>query len=877
MTDEPRRPDAAGSPSPGAPRPEGPGDDAGRGLSGLEVERRREEYGPNVLGAARPASWWRILLRQFVSPLIFLLLLSAVVTAVLQRWVDTVSILLVLVVNAAIGFWQERRAAHEVAALRSLTAPRCRVRRDGAVTEIDAEGLVPDDVVLLESGDRVPADLRLVAARGLRVDESMLTGESIAVSKAVGREAGDRDLLFGGTLVTTGRATGVVVATGANTQLGEIDALVHGVETRTPLEAIVARLERRIGWAVGFIGVFVLLAGLVVGLTAGDAFLTAIALAVATIPEGLPVALTVAMSIGVTRMARRHAVVRSLPAVETLGSTTVIASDKTGTITENRLTVEEVWAGGASHPPADRDPSVRAALAAGARANEVRVDPAGGGLSGDAVDVAIARAATAIDAIGVRELGARPLAEVPYEPELRSSQAIHGVGDGSRVHSVKGAPSAVLEAAVTMLGPDGVVVPLDRAAVERAEHEMADRGLRVIATASRVLRPDEPATAAPDGLRGLTLLGLVGLLDPPRAGVAEAIRRCREAGIAVKMVTGDHPRTATAIARRVGIPSSGPPLTGAELHEISDAEAAARLRQTAVIARAAPQDKLRIVSVLQEHGETVAVTGDGVNDAPALRVASLGVAMGRSGTDVARESADIVLTDDDFVTIVDAVEQGRVTFGAIRKVAFFLLANSVAAPLAVMLNLFTDTPLLFLPVQVLWFNLVLNGLQDIALAFEPGEGDELEAAPRRRDAGLLSRDVLVRIAVTGAWMGICVLVMFHLALDSGRSLEHARTLAMTVFAFLNFFQAGTARSERRSVFALRPWANPLLLGAAVLAVVLQAVAVSVPIGQELLGFVSLTLTEWVVALLVGSTVLVVAEADKWLRRRRGRASVRAAA
>ncbi|GAA2044739.1 HAD-IC family P-type ATPase [Agromyces tropicus] len=844
-----------------------------RGLSADEVERRREEYGPNVLGAARPASWWRILLRQFVSPLIFLLLVSAVVTGILQRWIDTASILLVLVGNAAIGFWQERRAAGEVAALQSLTAPRCRVRRDGEVVEIDAEGLVPDDVVLLASGDRVPADLRLHEARGLRVDESMLTGESAAVSKVAGDEAGDRDLVFGGTLVTTGRATGVVVATGAHTQLGEIDALVHGVETRTPLQVLIDRLERRIGWVVGFVGLFVLVAGLVVGLDAGDALLTAIALAVATIPEGLPVALTVAMSIGVTRMARRHAVVRSLPAVETLGSTTVIASDKTGTITENRLTVETVWAGGAVHAASEPVAAVAAALAAGAWANEARVDPASGALAGDAVDVAIAQAALDVGGVRLADLGRPPIAEVPYEPELRSSQAVRPGPDGGRVHYAKGAPGALLEASVAMLGPDGERVPLDRAAVERAEQELADRGLRVIATASRELGPDEPAIADPAALGGLTLLGLVGLVDPPRPGVADAIRRCRDAGIAVKMVTGDHPSTAAAIAERVGIPSEGPPLTGAELEAISDHEVAARLRETAVVARVTPQDKLRIVSVLEEHGEVVAVTGDGVNDAPALRMASLGVAMGRSGTDVARESSDIVLTDDDFVTIVDAVEQGRVTFAAIRKVAFFLLANSVAAPLAVALNLFTDTPLLFLPVQVLWFNLVLNGLQDVALAFEPGEGDELAAAPRRKDAGLLSRDIWIRIAVTGAWMGLCVLVAFHLALETGRSLEHARTLAMTVFAFLNFFQAGTARSELRSVFALRPWANPLLLGAAVLAVVLQGLAVSTPIGQGVLGFVPLTLPEWIGAFLVASTVLVVAEVDKWIRRRRG-ASVR---
>lgn len=863
-----RRPDPNRDPQPG-PRPDWP--EPSVGLAPDEAARRLEAYGPNVLGVYRAASAWSILLHQFLSPLIFLLLVSATITALLQRWIDTVAILLVLAGNAAIGFWQENKAEREVAALQSLTTPRCRVVRGGFITAVDAATLVPGDIVLLESGDRVPADVRLLETTGVRVDESMLTGESAPVSKVAGAEEGDRELAFGGTLVTTGRARGVVVATGTATQLGEIDALVRSARTQTPLQIIIHRLEKRIGWAVGFVGLFVLVAGFLVGLSAGEALLTSIALAVATIPEGLPVALTVAMSIGVTRMARKNAVVRSLPAVETLGSTTVIATDKTGTITENRLSVEQLWVGGATVVVAG-DPSHLAAaprdvLRAGALTNEAHLDPRGGNLTGDAVDVAIARAAIQLGAVSIAELTTPPAAHLPYEPELRSSQSIRLHRDGARVLYAKGAPHTILDWSTSGIGADGRPEPLDHDIIETAERALADAGLRVIACASRELAPVELVSgglaAAPSGL---TFLGLIGMVDPPRPGVADAIRRCRSAGIAVKMLTGDHPLTAATIGERVGIDSAGPPLTGAEMAEISDRELAARLQETSIVARVTPQDKLRIVSVLQEHGEIVAVTGDGVNDAPALRLASLGVAMGRSGTDVARESADMVLTDDDFVTIVDAVEQGRVTFGAIRKVTFFLLANAVAAPLAVALNLFSDVPLLFLPVQVLWFNLVLNGLQDVALAFEPGEGGELDAAPRRRDAGLLSREMWIRIVVTGVWMGLCVLTTFHLALDAGYSVEHARTLAMTVFAFLNFFQAGSARSEHRSVFSLHPWANPLLLGAAVLAVVLQAIAVWTVPGQQILGFVPLSPQDWMLALVVGGTVLVVAELDKWIRR-----------
>ncbi|WP_159067431.1 cation-translocating P-type ATPase [Gordonia iterans] len=685
---------------------------------------------------------------------------------------------------------------------------------------------------------------------------------------------GDRRCMaFSGTFVTGGRATGVVVATGTRTELGAISELIAGPPVKTPLELLTARLEKWIGIAILAAVVFTFGAGLLGGYTVSEMFRTAVALSVASIPESLPIILTVAMSVGVARMAKRHAIVRTLPAVETLGSTTVIASDKTGTLTQNKLTVERVWTvDGPWVPGVPAGPAARAALRAGVLTNEAKRDESGV-LHGDAVDVAMAEVALAAGAAADAERAEPPLAYTPYEPALRYSQAVRRDSTGRRTLYVKGQPDIIAGlcgrvATGTGTGTDEpAAVPMDSATVMAANDALAAEGLRVLAAAHRVLDDDEPVADPLPAPHDLVFLGLEGMTDPPREGVARAVADCRQAGIAVTMITGDQPATAEAIARRLGLDSAAAPVTGAEMAGLDDDQLADRLAETSVAARVSPHDKLRIVGALQARGEVVAVTGDGVNDAPALKAASIGVAMGRDGTDVAREAADVVLTDDDFVTIVDAVEQGRVTFSAIRKATFFLLSTAVAGVLALSVNVLLDQPLLFLPVQILWINLVTSGIQDVALALEPAEGDELKRKPRPRSEGVLSRTLWVRTFLTGAWMGALVLAVYGWALSEGSTVEHARTMALTTFVLFNFVQVGNARTEHRSLLTLSPLRNKLLVSTAVGSIVLLWAAMSWSVSTGLLGVTPLSLTDWVSCGLIALTVLVLVEADKLVRNR----------
>ena len=850
------------------------------GLDSAEAAERLRSAGPNELAVAGPTPWWRVLLRQFVSPLIAILLVAAVVTAFQQHWVDSGAIFLILFINAVLGFVQERKAESDVRALQSLSTPSCRVLRDGAERVIPGPEVVPGDVVLLESGERVPADLRLFVANALEVDESMLTGESFAATKhtsALPEDVGDADkanIAFSGTFVGSGRGRGVVIATGAATALGEINALVQGPSGKSPLQLLTNNLERYIGLVVLAALVFVFIAGIVLGNDASTMFRTAVGLAVATIPEALPIVLTVALSLGVSRMAKRNAIIRTLPAVETLGSTNVIGSDKTGTLTENRLTVERIWTtDGLLDITADQGEGgrsdselVRAALRAGALTNEATISAEDENeYSGDAVDAAMARIAVARGAVTEQERTVEPVAHQPYEPHLLYSQTVHAGADGRRTLYVKGSPEALLAASVAVAGPEGDE-PLDDYLIHAANEEMGREGLRVIATGSRRVADDEHLTVPLRPPSGLTLLGMEGMTDPPREGVAEAIRDCRRAGISVVMITGDHPVTATAIADRLGLATGKRALTGAEMADLDDHMLAARLEETSVAARVSPQDKLRIVHTLQGAGKVVAVTGDGVNDAPALKAASIGVAMGRAGTDVAREAADMVLTDDNFATIVHAIEEGRVTFSAIRKTTFFLLSTGVAALIAVTLSVFAGTPLLFLPVQMLWINVVTNGVQDIALAFEPAEGNELSRPPRAPTEGILSRTLWFRAGITGAWMALAVLLAFIVGLRLGYPEVHARTLALTMFVLFNFFQVFSSRAEFKSLFQLRFLANKPLLFTSLGAIILHWGAITWPVSADLLGLTPLNPWEWLLCIAVGSTVLVIVEAEKAVRR-----------
>ncbi|RBP97200.1 haloacid dehalogenase [Bifidobacterium aemilianum] len=877
-----------------------------RGLTQAEATHRLDLFGQNKLAEIEAKPKWRIFLEQFKSPLIAVLVVCGIITIFLQHFVDAGAIFIVLLFNAIIGYMQEIKAATAVEALANLSTPTTQVIRDGMLQAIDASQLVPGDLVTLESGDRIPADLRLIETLRLRIDESMLTGESEDAKKrtdpvAADASLGDRTCLaFSGTMVTSGRGQGIVVATGADTELGEINDLVQVANGQTPLQRIIKRTETGIAAAVILVAVFVFMGGALLNGDPAQAFLSAVSLVVASMPEALPIVLTVAMALGVSRMAQYKAIVRSLPAVETLGSITVIGSDKTGTLTQNRMTVEQCSLGGGQPVQIDElgsfegldaeaagsdelaglvpassplSPSQRAGymalLKAGAMTNEAHRQVGEDGsisYSGDAVDMAMARVADQTEAITQADLAAPIELQTPYEPELLHSMCIRRNPDGSLTQYVKGAPDAIMAMSATMLDESGREVALDTEAVDRTYHAMGSQGLRVIGVASRTIEP----TDAPEGLEfhrkahDMTFLGLEGMLDPPRPGVREAIAQCAQAGIKVIMITGDHPLTASAIGKRLGLQHTTNALTGSEMLDMSDEVLKGRLAETSIAARVSPQDKLRIVETLQDQGEVVAVTGDGVNDAPALKAASVGIAMGESGTDVAREAADVVLTDDNFITITHAVRQGRVTFKAIRGSAYFLLATAAAAMIAVGVNVIADMPLLFLPLQMLWINFVTNGVQDIALGFEPGDGEELKAPPRSPSEGLLSRTLWVRTAVCGLWMATCVLLMFRLSLAQGLALGQARTMALTLLVLFNFFIAMSARSERKLIIQLNPLDNKFLLLASVLALAIHAGVMYLPGPAALLGMIPLTGGQWLTCLAVSLTALVFSEGHKLL-------------
>jgi len=856
-------------------------DASAHGLTTTEADARRARVGPNRLEVRKPTPAWVVALRQFRSPLIAILLIAAAITLLLQDWVDSTAILIVLVLNASIGFWQETHAEREMRALASLTVPAARVLRDGHVIGLPAVDLVPGDVVALESGEQVAADLRVIDAHSLQVDESMLTGESEQVHKTSAptpehAAMGDRlGMLYSGTFVTSGRGRGVVVATGRDTELGRINELVQTSSERTPLQQSIRSLERRIGIFVAAVAALVFATGLLTGESLETVFLSAIAMAVATIPEALPVLVTIALAIGVRRMAARGAIVRTLPAAETLGSTTVIASDKTGTLTENRLTVERVWVPGgeALEVSSLQDPpsgALRQIVVAGALVNEAH--PYGDderGFIGDAVDVALAVLARTLGVTSDDDDTPDQVAHLPYEPHNRYAQSLrrgdHDGADAGLVLYVKGATELVL----SMCTSEAEASTLDSAARQRV-HDVHDQlardGYRVLAIARRVVAEDEFSGPELPHPAGLQLLGLVALTDPPRSEALESIALCVGAGMRVIMVTGDHPLTATTIARRLGIAHYDDVITGAELESLDDESLADRLARAGVVARVSPSDKLRVVQALQASGETVAVTGDGVNDAPALKAAAIGVAMGKTGTDVAREAADVVLTDDRFATVVEAVRQGRIVFSAIRKATFFLLSTGFGIMLAVAISFFLEQPLLLIPVQVLWINVVTSGLQGAALAFEPAEGDELRRPPRAAREGILSRELWIRTVISASWMAAVLLVTFHLAFAAGYELEHVRTITVTVFVIMSFFQSGSARTERRSLFTISPFSNPFLIATAAGAVVPQWLVMTWPVSAGVLGLVPLSLGEWGGCALAASTVLGLIEAEKFVRR-----------
>ncbi|MBL8436284.1 MAG: HAD-IC family P-type ATPase [Zoogloea sp.] len=852
--------------------------DAAHGLIADEASRRLDAHGPNRLAERRPRPAWLKFFDQFRSVLIIILLGAAVLAGAIGNLKDAVVIAVVVLLNASLGFIQEHRAEAALAALRKMLAPSARVRRDGEVQQIEAAGLVPGDLLLLEAGDRIPADARVLSAHSAEVAEAALTGESHAVPKqshAVAEHAvlAERHgMVFMNTVMTRGRIEAVVTATGMRTEMGRLAGLLaETAEGETPLQRQLDGLGKRL--ALIACGVVAVMFGM--GVLRGDPLaqtaMTAIALAVAAIPEGLPAVVTVTLALGMHRMARRHAIVKKLAAVETLGCTTVICSDKTGTLTLNQMTARALFCKGRRHAVSGEGYGSEGTIADAGDLREVLLPAAlcvdarirDGELIGDPTEGALlALAAKAgLDAGRLQEHLPR-IAEIPFDSATKFMATFHHDGEQVRL-CVKGAPDVLLGLAggcLTDAGPQ----PLDAAlrAHFAAENEaLAAEALRVLAVGGRLIPAGQfdPAGDLRPWVEGITLHALVGIIDPPRAEAREAIARCHAAGIEVKMITGDHRVTAGAIARELGL--TGETHEGRELDGLAPAEVAALVEKSAVFARVAPEHKLRIVEALQGRGHVVAMTGDGVNDAPALKAADIGVAMGITGTEVTKEAATLVLTDDNFSSIVRAVEEGRTLYENIIKFVRFQLSTNIGAILTVLAAPFLGFATPFTAIQILWVNIIMDGPPAMTLGVEPARAGIMDERPRSKTAAILSAQRLWRIGLYGVTMAVGTLGAYAWAVQGGDT-ARAGTLAFTTFVLFQFFNIFNARAEHSSAFNAQFFSNGKLWLALAGVLGLQAVAVHWGPAQAIFDTVDLTSLEWAVAIAVASSTLVLEEARK---------------
>ncbi|MDD3762901.1 MAG: HAD-IC family P-type ATPase [Nevskiales bacterium] len=865
------------------------------GLSREEAQQRLAQFGRNVLPAQRSPGWLAIGLRQLRSPLIYVLLAAAVVSFALGDVTDAGFIGIVLLVNSVIGGWQEWRAEQQSQSLQKLLRIRATTLRDGEMADTDAAELVPGDIVALESGQLVPADLRLLSTQGLEIAEAALTGESLAVVKDAAAVSepdaalADRsNMAYAGSLVARGRGVGVTVATGAGTAIGRLASAMSA--TRSGQPPLVQRMER---FSRTIAAVVLLASGLIgaVGVWVHDdsiaaMFVFAVALAVSAIPEGLPVALTVALAIAARRMALRGAIVRRLPAVEGLGSCTLIASDKTGTLTCNELTARELWlpdearytVSGSGYAPtgtivgafgeaAATAGNLHHALQVAAACNEADLyrRETSWRWRGDPTDIALLALAEKGGVSREQLLVERPQVNaIPYEPERRYAATWHAL-DGATWVAVKGAPERVLQMCRS--------ASADR--ILQAAEDMAQRGLRVLALAGGLTAHPVTPQETPAEPQGLEFVGLIGLIDPLRPEVQDAVRRCAAAGIRVVMVTGDHPTTALAIARDLGIAARPQEVVhGSALQGASPETLELAVERGTVFARVTPEQKLALVDAAQRAGHFVAVTGDGVNDAPALRRANIGVAMGLGGTDVAREASDLVLSDDNFATIVAGVEEGRIAYQNIRNVVYLLTAAGAAEVLTVGLAVVIGLPIPLLPVQLLWLNLVTNGIQDVALAFEHGRGDELDTPPRRPDDPIFDRLMIERALFAGTWMAALGFGAFAVLLRMDMPLEQARNALLLLMVLMQNVDAFNARSETRSAFAIPLRNNRLLVLGVVGALAIHVLALYAPLMQRVLRIEPVAPVGWVALPLMALSLLAVMELHKlwWARRARAACS-----
>ena len=860
------------------------------GLSAAEAAQRLVAHGPNELVAKRRRTLLAMFLDQFKDFMIIVLLAAAVIAGMLGEVADTVAIVVIVILNAALGFVQEYRAEKAMEALKRMAASLATVIRDGSHASIPAAQLVPGDIVLLEAGNVVPADLRLIEAAKLKVEEAALTGESVPSEKQTdaladaGLPIGDRkNLAYKGTIVTYGRGTGVVIATGMQTELGRIASMLQDEEEgRTPLQKRLAAFGRRLALVIIAICAIVFAFGILRGQPWLLMLLTAISLAVAAIPEALPAVITISLALGAKKMVRQNALVRKLPAVETLGSVTYICSDKTGTLTMNRMTAEEVYAGGRLITLAELrgepvPPSAVTAvgsplptlLTAVALSNDSKQDAAGA-VIGDPTEAALFT--LALDggyAKGALEERHPRLAELPFDAERKLMTTFHAWAGGKVVSFTKGAVEVVLERSARVLTEEGEVELVPSQIVAVADRIAAD-GLRALGFGMRVWDrlPDDPAAAQTE--TDLTLLGVVGLMDPPRPEAKDAVALCRKAGIIPVMITGDHPLTARAIARRIGILDEGHAddkvITGRELDQLSLEEFEQRVEHIRVYARVAPEQKLKIVKALQDRGQFVAMTGDGVNDAPALKRADIGVAMGITGTDVAKEASPMILLDDNFATIVKAVREGRRIYDNILKFIRYALAANSAEIWTIFLAPFFGLPIPLLPIHILWINLVTDGLPGLALSAEPAEQGIMERPPRNPQESIFARGLGVHILWVGLLMGAVVLGTQAWSISTGHT--HWQTMVFTVLCLSEMGFVLAIRSERESLFSQGFLSNRPLAGAFLLTVGLQMATIYVPALNPIFKTQPLTIGELALALALSSVVFVAVEIEKFFKRRR---------
>lgn len=877
--------------------------DMDRGLTVSEAQHRLATIGPNELPEAAPPSPLKIFLRQFANLIVWVLIGAAAVSGLLQEWIDAVAILAIVVLNAILGFVQEFRAERSLAALKQLSVATARVIRDDTVLAIPAGQVVPGDLIQIEAGDRVPADSRIVYATGLQTQEASLTGESTPVAKSAKPipqtevPLGDRqNMLFMGTIVVSGKGRALVTATGAQTELGKIAALIHREaqveQEETPLQRRLEHLGHTLLWlSLGIVGVVFLL-GVLRGVPLVNMFLTAVSLAVAAIPEGLPAVVTITLALGVTRMVKRHALIRRLPAVETLGSTTVICSDKTGTLTKNEMTVTTLYQGGESFTLTGEGyvpdgeirsdgepmtvalkPGLRALLRASVLCNgsDLRLEAFLWHIVGDPTEGALLVAAAKAGLTKNHLEQENPwLGEVPFDSERKKMTVVRHTASGP-VAFVKGAPDVLLRDCQAWLTRDGDIQPLTdaiRQEITATNQRLASHALRVLGVAMRPLDRIPDVYDAKSLEHDLVFLGLVGMKDPIRPEAKAAVEACRAAGIRTVMITGDHKDTAVAIAKELGIMEPGEQaISGAELNQLSDEELRDRVKTAAVYARVTAEHKLRVVRAWKQQGAVVAMTGDGVNDAPALKAADIGVAMGISGTDVTKEAADMVVTDDNFASIAAAVEEGRAIYDNIRKGVYYLLSCNISEILLMLLATLFGLPLPLLPVQILWINLVTDGLPALALAVDPADEGLMRRPPRPPQEPFLTRARLLRLFVQGAFIAIITLLAFLYCLyGMDLNLDRARTLTFTVMVLAQLFHALNNRSEDRSLFALGLWTNKPLLATVGLSALLQAVIVSWPSVQSIFQVAPFDPEHWLLAIGIGMLPLVAMEIWKVARK-----------